>query len=348
MSTLTLLIPDFFTPLQSGQIPAAQLPDVSHLQCLLARAQGSREPLANFNSLLCQLLHVEPTAEGALPVAALCYLADFNETEAGWYVRVDPVHLQLARDKLLLLDDHVLQTTPQEAAQLVAELNQVYQEQGLRIRQGAAARWYLHLTEDPRVQTHSLPEVLGRNIQAYLMKGEARQHWQSFMNEVQMLLHASPVNAAREADGRPAINSVWLWGEGSLEQLGQSAQAPLPMQVYADDPLVRGLARFRGAEVHDMPDNATAWLMRAGAATDNLIVMNQPAIAASHADTVQWLDFITHFNATWAPALMKALRDKTLTQLTIHDGNGRRYSLTPRLLVRWWKRKRPLPQIIAV
>ena len=36
------------------------------------------------------------------------------------------------------------------------------------------------------------------------------------MNEAQMILHTHPVNAEREARGMPAVNSVWLWGGGTL------------------------------------------------------------------------------------------------------------------------------------
>jgi hypothetical protein len=348
MLKLTLVIPDLFKPIQLRQVTPTQVPEVPALQQMLSLAQRSREPLATYINLLCRLFFIDLHGEESLPMGALCYLADFDTVEKGWYLRIDPVHLQIARDQLLLMDDYMLKVTSDEATQLVAELNQAYEEQGLVIHQGAPARWYLHLTEDPQLQTHGLPDVVGRNIQSYLMSGEARQRWHSFMNEVQMLLHASPVNATRVENGQPAINSVWLWGEGTLAQLRQIAHPPVRLQVYADDPLVKGLAKFSGAEVQPVPDNAAAWLEQADAAAEQLIVISQPATALRHGDTPRWLELITQLNESWAPALISALRERALTQLTIHDGNGRCFSLTPALMGRWWKRKRPLNQIINI
>ena len=71
------------------------------------------------------------------------------------------------------------------------------------------------------------------------------------MNEAQMVLHAHPVNQAREARGELAVNSVWFWGAGE--------PGPIPRrrfdEVVADDPLVRALARRGGARVRDLAED---------------------------------------------------------------------------------------------
>jgi hypothetical protein len=40
--------------------------------------------------------------------------------------------------------------------------------------------------------------------------------WRHAINEAQMVLHAHPVNQARQAAGQPVVNSLWPWGGGRL------------------------------------------------------------------------------------------------------------------------------------
>ena len=49
-----------------------------------------------------------------------------------------------------------------------------------------------------------------------------------------MLLHAHPVNEAREARGEPAVNSLWLWGAGPRAAPGRRARGA---RSPRDDPL---------------------------------------------------------------------------------------------------------------
>ena len=61
-----------------------------------------------------------------------------------------------------------------------------------------------------------------------------------------MLLHAHPVNEAREARGELPINSLRLWGAGRA----RAARNSRWQSVAADDPAVRGAARLAG--VHEL------------------------------------------------------------------------------------------------
>ena len=45
------------------------------------------------------------------------------------------------------------------------------------------------------------------------------------LNEVQVLLHQHPLNAARQTRGLPPVNSVWFWGAGRLPAPGPSPTA---------------------------------------------------------------------------------------------------------------------------
>jgi len=350
MSRLVLIIPELWAPLLSGQVRAAQLPALANVQRLLSRAHQIREEVPGYYSLLCRLFDLELASGSSLPQAALSYLSDFQSAQAGWYLRVDPVHLQIGRDKLMLQDNHQLRVTEEEAAQLITSINEFWHDQGLEVQQGAPGRWYLYLEEDPQLQTYSLQEAVGRNIQPYLMQGAARQRWQALMNEVQMLLHTSPVNAAREAQRRPSINSVWLWGEGSLSQLQSAGKISVPRRVYSDDPVATGLAKRAGAEVFTLPDDSSG-LLQSDANAEILVVMHWPAEMLAHGDIGQWLEWLLQFNSVWAHALIGAVADNVLKEITVYipgeNSRGYHYRLTPKLLSRWWRRNLSLADIIS-
>jgi hypothetical protein len=64
-----------------------------------------------------------------------------------------------------------------------------------------------------------------------------------------MILSGHEANARREAEGKPAVNSVWFWGGGALP----AARARPYAAIYAGDALTRGLAAWSGASVSSLP-----------------------------------------------------------------------------------------------
>ncbi|MCZ7655242.1 MAG: hypothetical protein M5R42_14705 [Rhodocyclaceae bacterium] len=57
--------------------------------------------------------------------------------------------------------------------------------------------------------------MTGRTIEPFLPQGDDAREWRRFINEAQVLLHNHPINMAREAEGRPTVNSLWPWGPAS-------------------------------------------------------------------------------------------------------------------------------------
>ncbi len=64
------------------------------------------------------------------------------------------------------------------------------------------------------------------------------------MTELQMLLHEHPVNTQRQLRGLPALNAIWVHGEGMLSDLSPAVVAA----ACGDDVYLRGLYRL-----HDQP-----------------------------------------------------------------------------------------------
>lgn len=206
----------------------------------LARADVARHPARSAAAWLADAYGMP-----ALPVAALSRLGDAGSAEGAW-MRADPVHLLVEGDSLRLRDASMLDVRPDEARALTAALQAHFAADGLEFRAEASDRWYVKLPAGDAPRTTPLDDALGRNVFG-LLPEDAK--WRSAMTEAQMILAGHEVNARREAEGRPAINSVWFWGAGALP----AAAAKPYANVQANDPVARGLARVSGAELQALP-----------------------------------------------------------------------------------------------
>lgn len=235
-----LLVPDLLPP-PSPAVSSSTPPGLASLLKF-----GQAETMAgDINDWLCRSFGVQRQQD--IPLAPYALLGDGGTPGSGYWLRADPVTVQLMRNRLILLAGSETAPSAEEAEQFVAALNQHFAPDGLHFSALHPQRWYLRLPETPALRTHPLAEVHGRDIRHFLPEGGDSAHWRKLLNEAQMLLHAHPLNAAREAAGTFPVNSVWLWGGGTLSQ---DLSAPCD-RLYADDPLARGLAIAAG--IFDAP-----------------------------------------------------------------------------------------------
>jgi hypothetical protein len=330
---LKLFLPGLFGP-PSGAPGGDVLAPA--LQTLLARAERSDTGMEHGDALLFRLFGID-TGRSDPPVAALTWLADTGQVPTGWWYRADPVHLQPRRDHLVLLDSTALDIEAQESAALESVINGLLGEDGWQLWAPRPGRWYLQPGRPLQLLTRTLEAVTGEDIRSHLPAGPDARLWQARLSEIQMLLHAHPLNQAREADGRPTINSLWLWGGGELPVPGEAGWSG----VWTDDALTRGLALCSGIEVAPLPANAAVWLaaVRPGSYLITSAGLRRPARIGGIAD---WEVRIEQWNGDWFEPLLQSLRDRRLASLMLHDGAGRAARVTPASLRRWWRRRRPL------
>lgn len=187
------------------------------------------------------------------PIAVIAAKADGLNVADAYWLRADPVHLNLQRDSFSLSEQVPLQIERGHADNLVSSLNshfsqmQNHQDSGsqeLKFFIGQSGAWYLRLDHVPKINT-VLPSVaIGKNIFQLMPQGDESATWRAYLNEVQMLLHAHPVNLTRESNGELVINSLWLSGGGVMP-----ANANLNNDVdlvLAESAFCRGLAQWSG------------------------------------------------------------------------------------------------------
>ncbi len=284
-------------------LPGVRLLDEVHL------SDRSREfpALATlFGRATWRTVNVEPAdwlcrVHGTTVEAFANITASVDLADKGPWMRCDPVHMHADPNNVLLFGPQTLAISPTEADGLLDALRRAWPEYRWE-RGNDPTRWYVSPPPVLDFTAPSLYAMQGRSISHWMPTGAQARKWRSFMNEVQMVLHAEPLNDAREARGERRINALWLFGGEAVTSL------PARAATFAgNDVLFAGLARACGADwrcaLPTFPIERDLSLIagQAFGSADN----SQPIIQLAELDT-QWL----------AP-LLRALRLRRLAFVEI-------------------------------
>lgn len=305
---LQLVVPDLFWPVAQDPAVMADL-RLSALETLLAKGRRFARPEHNIESWLMQTFGV-PDA-GSAPLALQ---ADGGVPGSYVWLRADPCHLRVGRDRIRLSDASAFNVSREEAEALVESLNQHFGDDGLRFFPMQPERWYLRMDHLPQIETTPIAAARGQDIDALLPRGPQAMQWQATLNELQMLMYQHPVNDAREARGDPEINSVWLWGAGTLQA---PPTRPFP-RVRSRDPLAAGLVQASGGAIFPLPQNAEQWSRAAPAEGIELIVLDALSTPAAYEEMHAWREQMQAYERDWFAPLLDALRHERIGMLTIH------------------------------
>jgi hypothetical protein len=321
---LHLVIPDL---LASNAVVSPDL-SLPALGKLLSRAQMETWEHPHFHSSLFHLFGFSPNPSETLPVAALSGLID-GKTDGNIYLRADPVYLQADRDRLVLFDAHSAENIhPQETAQIMHELNEFYATEGLIFSAPHPKRWYVQVPELPEVTLYSVNDATGHDIRNYMPTGAQQARWRNRINEIQMLLHQSPVNAARVARHQLPINSLWFWGAGTLP----SAIAPRWQQVWGTEEIAQGLALHTQTAYLSLPKESHDFLAKLPHG-DSLAIITPNSSELS--DREQWL---INLEKNWFNPLISGLRQRTLEHVLIYPCHHKVFKISATHLWRWWRK----------
>lgn len=331
-----LVIPALFWPAPDAAQAHADL-RLPALEALIARGRRSAAATSPLERWLAHTYGLAAD-QGSAPFALQ---ADGGEPGEAIWLRADPCHMRVNRDRLMLSDAATFDITREEAEALAESLNTHFAADGMTFYPMQPERWYVRLASAPRIETTPLDEARGHDIDPLLPRGDDAMRWRKLLNEVQMLLHQQPVNEAREARGEPPINSVWLWGAGRLPAI---ARRPF-QRVRSRDPFAGGLALASGATALPLPDNGTQWLRHASADGVELIVLDALAASASYGDVTQWRERLAALERDWFAPALDALKAGRIGMLTLHalgEHAGIDVETTRQDLRYFWRRAKPL------
>jgi hypothetical protein len=323
--TVTLFIPALFWPHAGADHDSPTMPA---LRAVIGRGDAGESPCDDEQAWLCEQFGVArqvdwPSAPIALFGAGMAPGEDF-------WLSADPVHLRVNRDQLILLAPESLSITGAEAVALCAELNRHFATDRLTFLAPQAHRWYLKTAAPARIHTRSLSRAVGHDVDSMLPEGEDRLAWHRIFNEVQMVLHAHPVNEERERRGVLPINSLWFSGGGTLPFASTSFQA-----VIGGSALARGLSKLT-----QIPFSTIEQGIATVGTSDVLIELCDAATASMRLDAAAWKEALEEMERRWFAPLARLLGKRQIRQLviaTVANGRGYRWSVSRMNLWRWWR-----------
>ena len=256
--------------------------------------------------------------------------------------RVTPTHVQIGLDQARLADPTELALSAEESASLAGEAAPVFADYGLSLHAPSPRAWFLMGELEADLQTRSWSMAVGRNVDAYLPRGEPSRRWRKLLNEVQMTWFAAATNQARETRGAPPINMLWLDGRAS------AALAARPGTVVTRDDAARGLAIAGGARPHDpgdgLPDPGALRAM-SEAGGDVIVDAFDWARARRLGDGPAWIDAWREFDDWIARiGLDRGIPGGFSGVCAIFTGERRRLELRAHATPRWrrWRAVDPI------
>jgi hypothetical protein len=230
-----------------------------------------------------------------------------NPGEAPW-ICLDPVHVGLHERSIGLIAGDDLQLSADEASELAGALGKDLAELGT-LHLGDATRWHLQLhAEAPLPGLPPLTALIGRSAAADSLSGD--RTWRRVLNDVQMNLHAHPLNEQRTAAGKPVINSLWPWGAGSL---GAAPTTNVEQIWCKDDAVLRGLAKHANIACSTLPDANSLRLT-----VPSLLWLDDLAGPTRAQDAQSWRGALANLDEMWFAPLAAQRHKGELGDIAVH------------------------------
>jgi hypothetical protein len=309
MSHITLVLPHLL-PLPEFAPDLVRALQTPALAALLTRT-GAYERSAAFDAAKALpheqwLARTLGLAQDGQPAFAAAVMRGFglDPSEGTWFI-VNPAHIQIARSHSMMADLRHLGLTEDESRSLYQATRPLCEEIGHPLLYGDAQTWFLRADDWSAIDAATPDTVVGMDVTDFVPRGKEALPLRRLQNEVQMLWHSHPVNAAREARRLPLVNSFWLWGAATA---GAGQQPAARLTSVGVPGWVRGLSGKALASLDEL-DGALA--------QDGTLIVGYLAEAAIAADWGTWLQQVQQLEEKLFAPLHTALVQGRVKQLRL-------------------------------
>ncbi|PRC93018.1 hypothetical protein [Solimicrobium silvestre] len=217
------------------------------------------------------------------------------ELTAGHWFILNPVHLHIARNHLVLTDYRQLALSEPDSILLYQKAQALCEEVGLELVYGNATSWFLRANDWADFATSTPDAACGHNIEIWSAKGQKELAWRKLQNEIQMEWFIHPLQEQRERRAEKVVNGLWLWG---------------------------GTALKNGFKAEQIKPASPAHSVENFILTPQLTVLDQLSAAALANDWGTWAAGMIELERSWFKPLYTALKDRKLKQLHLHLSNS--------------------------
>jgi len=196
---------------------------------------------------------------GRSPLEAASMGVDLGPDDVAF--RLNLVTLSLLGGDLCMQDFSAGHISTAEARDLIECLQKEIGDDEFQFYPGVSYR-HLMVWKGGRDDIHVPPphDLTGRSVTEYVPRSAESMPLMNITNAAQLLFKQHPVNVRRETEGKPAANSIWLWGQGRRPQMPTlQDKFNLSGAVISAVDLIKGIGIYAGLDVIDVP-GATGYL----------------------------------------------------------------------------------------
>jgi hypothetical protein len=337
---VVIVIPDLFLEAGGESRPrelARAFPDLPGFE-RMARF-GARRPLAHgWRALLAA--HVQrPELAGVAPAriaqAALVHGSATPPPGTAWIA--SPVHLSAGLTRVHLPHSGLLRLTGEEGEALAAAFTRILGGVDAQLRATAGglllftpALAPFDTTEPARVAGAMLSEVLPATATAAPLR--------RLMAEIEMWLHAEPVNALRARRGAAPVTALWPWGAcGAQAGPTRRASSGLPA-AFGADAWLAGLYALSASSPSALPEDFAQVADEFGDSGAVLLAGVADELQQNRAESAA--QALARLDARFVSPALRSLASGDVGAVTLAVNDAAvRVSRTSRL--RMWRRRRP-------
>lgn len=165
-----------------------------------------------------------------------------------------PLHLSAGLTRVHLDHRGLLRLSRAEQAVLAAQFESTFGASGAEL---APLRAGDFLLRTPGIAAHESAEparCAGGEVAEALPKGAAAAPLRRLLAEIEMWLHALPLNEERARRGAPPVTTLWLWGAQGRMMPPEPRGAADTAVSYGRDAWLEGLMRLTGGSSHALPE----------------------------------------------------------------------------------------------
>jgi hypothetical protein len=264
------------------------------------------------------------------PTLAISRLQSLHPApDRGIWFLLQPVHIQVAREHLMLTDMRCAPLSEQESRALFQSAQPLFQAAGKTLQYGRPDTWFVRADDWRGLQTATPDAACGRSVDMWMPKGEGERAWRKLQNDIQIEWHEHAVNIARAQQRLPPVNSLWLWGgaDASLHVADKPGR-----YTHADKTLGwADVASASGAVSVSTPAPALS--------EPHLLVLDNLSESALAENWGNWLESMHALEEMWFAPLLGALQAGQVGQIKLivgHRAQLREFIICKRSLLKFW------------
>jgi hypothetical protein len=337
---LVIVLPDLYLKPQGSGTATALASGLAGLE--QAGRFGDRATLGEgWRAWLARLLGRADLAPVAPARIAAAVLAEPQAQSADGATRwiATPLHLTAGLARVHLDHRGVLALSAAERATLAAEFARTFGSSGFSLTPLPSVDFLLKTRGVGAPRTLEPARCIGGDLIQALPQGAAAGPLRRLLAEIEMWLHAQPLNEARQQRREPPVTTLWPWGADG-QALPPAATAPpgqLPL-AYGRDAWLAGLWHLGGGGAcRALPPHLDEVLAEARAPRAVLVAQVAAELQGSpHASAG---DALARLDARLVAPALEALRHGRLARATLVL-NDVRTTLGRRSRFKLWRRPR--------